>query len=222
MHSETGPDIKILVVDDDKVVADILKDLASEKERSVDVCYDGLAAIESIQRNVYDIIIVDLVMPRLDGIEVLRYAKKVNPEVIVIIITGYASLETAIAAIREGAYDYIRKPCKLEEIKIVVDNAIDKIRLNKENRELLQKLQDAYHELIVLKKDKDEDERKGSLHFFSSEMPALHYIFNAHHSPGNCVDTLEALSSLKEKGLLTEDEFKSFKQHLLKTISLSG
>ena len=222
MHQETGTDIKILIVDDDKVVADILKDLTSEKGRSVDVCYDGLSAIENIQRNVYDIIIVDLVMPRLDGIEVLRYAKKVNPEVVAIIITGYASLETAITAIKEGAYDYIRKPCKLEEIKIVVDNAIDKIRLNKENRELLKKLQDAYHELMVLKKDKGEDEKKESVHFFSSEMPTLHYLFNTHTSPNNCVDTLQALSSLKEKGLLTENEFKSFKQHLLKTISLSG
>jgi two-component system response regulator VicR len=91
MQQETGPDMKILIVDDDKVVADILKDLTAEKDRQVDVCYDGLAAIEHIQRTMYDIIIVDLVMPRLDGIEVLRYAKKVYPEVVVIIITGYTS-----------------------------------------------------------------------------------------------------------------------------------
>ena len=177
MHEEIGLQIKILIVDDDKIIADILKDLITGKERSVDVCHDGLAAIERIQKNFYDLIIVDLVMPRVGGLDVLKYARKINPDVIVIIITGYASLETAIMAIKEGAYDYIRKPCKLDEIKIVVENAIDKISLNRENRELLKKLQDAYHELMVLKKDKN-DEREilteegkiASINFFSSNI----------------------------------------------------
>jgi len=123
-----GLQTNILIIDDDKTIADILKDLLSETERrnAVDVCYDGLAAVENLQKNVYDLVIVDLVMPRIGGLDVLKYAKKINPDVIVIIITGYASLETAIMAIKEGAYDYIRKPCKLEEIKIAVENAIDK------------------------------------------------------------------------------------------------
>jgi DNA-binding response OmpR family regulator len=219
MHQETGPEIKILIVDDDKVVADILKDLTSEKERSVDVCYDGLSAIENIQRNVYEIIIVDLVMPRLDGIEVLRYAKKVNPGVIVIIITGYASLETAIMAVKEGAYDYIRKPCKLEEIRISVDNAIDKIKLFRENRGLLKEIKDAYHELMLLKNEKKADRKIPSINFFSSNMPSLHYLYNNNSSPNNAIDMLQALSSLKESGSLTESEFKTFKHNLLKMIS---
>ena len=106
--------INILIVDDEKAVADILKDCISNEKRSIDVCFDGLKAIDHIQNNFYDLIIVDLVMPKVGGIDVLKYAKKANPDVQVIIITGYASLETAIMAIKEGAYDYIRKPCKLE------------------------------------------------------------------------------------------------------------
>jgi DNA-binding NtrC family response regulator len=118
MHTRRGLNIKILIVDDDKVVADVLRDLISENgERTVDVCYDGLSAIETIQKNLYDLLIVDLVMPRVGGLDLLKYAKKVNPDIIVVIITGYASLETAIMAIKEGAYDYIRKPCNLEEIR---------------------------------------------------------------------------------------------------------
>jgi len=220
MHEDIGAQIKILIVDDDKTIADILKDLISDTGRSVDVYYDGLAAVESIQNNFYDLIIVDLVMPRVGGLDILKYAKKINPDVIVIIITGYASLETAIMAIKEGAYDYIRKPCKLEEIKIAVENAIDRIKLNRENRELLKKLQDAYHELMVLKKDKDKDEKIEGIKFFSSNLPNLHYLYH-NNSPSNShIEKLQALSSLKEKGMLTEGEFKAFKSHLLNMISL--
>ncbi len=218
MHEEAIQQIKILIVDDDKTIADILKDYISDKERSVEVCYDGLTAVESLQKNIYDLVIVDLIMPRIGGLDVLKYAKEINPDVIVIIITGYASLETAIMAIKKGAYDYIIKPFKLAEIKIVVENAIDKIKLNRENWELINKLQDAYHELMVLKQEKDDDGKIASINFFSSNMPALRYLYN-NSSPANCVDKLQAISSLKENGILTESEFKTFKSHLLKMIN---
>lgn len=222
MPEELALQTKILIVDDDQTIAEVLKDLISAPERSVNVCYDGLSAIENIQKNFYDLIIVDLVMPRVGGLDLLRYAKKINPDIIVIIITGYASIETAIMAIREGAYDYITKPFKLEEIKIVVENAIDKIKLNRENRELLRKLQDAYHELMVLKKDKDEVKRIENINFFPSNVPSLHYLYNNNSPSNNHIDKLQALSSLKERGLLTDSEFESFKRHLLKVISLEG
>lgn len=227
MPKETSRQIKILIVDDEKAVADILKDFLSGEERSVNVCYDGLAGIESIQKNFYDLIIVDLVMPKVGGLDILRYVKKINPDVLVIIITGHASLETAVMAVKEGAYDYIRKPCKLEEIKIVAENAIEKIKLYRENRELLRKLQDSHNELMVLKQEKDmvfkqeEDDNKkiASINFFSSNMPSLHYIYDNSSNPNNYIDKLQALSSLKERGDLTDNEFKVFKRNLLKMIN---
>jgi len=103
-----------------------------------------------------------------------------------------------------------------EEIKIVVENAIDKIRLSRENRELLRKLQDAYHELMVLKEEKDEDGKIASINFFSSNMPSLHYLYSNDSHPNNYVDKLQALSSLKEDGMLTEAEFRQFKSRLFK------
>ena len=223
MHTRRGPNIRILIVDDDKVVADVLGDLISENgERAVDVCYDGLSAIETIQKNPYDLLIVDLVMPRVGGLDLLKYAKKVNPDIIVVIITGYASLETAIMAIKEGAYDYIRKPCNLEEIKIVVNNAIERITLQRENKDLVKKLQDAYHELMVLKERKLEDAEAGYISLFSPNVPSLHYLYNPDSPPDSYVEKLQALSSLKENGLLTDSEFKAFKRHLLGMISLRG
>jgi YesN/AraC family two-component response regulator len=223
MHTRTGPNIKILIVDDDKVVADVLRDLISENgERTVDVCYDGLSAIETIQKNLYDLLIVDLVMPRVGGLDLLKYAKKVNPDTIVVIITGYASLETAIMAIKEGAYDYIRKPCNLEEIKIVVKNAIERITLHRENKDLVKKLQDAYHELMVLKEKRLEDAEAANINLFSPNVPSLHYLYNPDYPPDNYVEKLQALSTLKENGVLTDSEFKAFKKHLVGMISLRG
>jgi DNA-binding NtrC family response regulator len=212
-------DLTILVVDDDRDIADILVDIVSSKERTVDVCYNGLDAVKRIQNSVYDLFIVDLIMPGVGGLDVLKYAKKSNPDALVIIITGYASLETAVTAIKEGAYDYIRKPWKLEEIKIVVENAVDKIKLHRENRELLKKLQDAYHELVVLKAKKNEDDKIEKINFFSSKTPNLHYLYKNSSPSSSYVDELQALSSLRESGTLTASEFKSFKSHLLKMIT---
>ncbi|PLX44975.1 MAG: hypothetical protein C0611_13455 [Desulfobacteraceae bacterium] len=219
MPNVTDQQINILIVDDEKAVADVLKDFISDEGRSIDVCHDGLEGINHIQNNLYDLIIVDLMMPKVGGLDVLKYAKKANPDVLVIIITGYASLETAIMAVKEGAYDYIRKPCKLEEIRIAVNNATDKIKLFRENRGLLKEIKDAYHELMLLKKEKKADKKISSINFFSSNMPSLHYLYNNNCSPNNTVDKLQALSSLKESGSLTESEFKTFKLNLLKMIN---
>jgi len=217
-QEERALDIEILIVDDDRPIADLLKDALSGAERRVDVCYEGLSAIEKIQEKNYDLIIVDLVMPRVDGLELLRYAKGIKPDVIVIIITGHASLETAISAIREGAYNYIRKPFKLEELQVSVDNAIEKIRLNRENQSLLKRLNEAYKELTELKNQAGPKERIASINFFSSNMPSLHYFCEDNSPSHNFVNRLGALSSLKEKGLLTDREFTAFKGHLLKIL----
>ncbi len=218
MVEEKSPQIKVLIVDDDKSIAEVLEGLISNNERTVHVCHDGVSALERIEKHPYDLILSDLIMPKVGGLEILKYAKKINPEIIVVLLTGYASLETAIEAIREGAYDYIRKPCKLEEIEIVVKNAIEKIKLNRENRELLKKLQDAYHELIELKKETCE-EKISSINFFSSNMPNLQTFNKGNTSPDRHIDQLEILSSLKENGNLTENEFEVFKEQLIRNIN---
>ena len=209
--------IRILIADDDKVIADILKDLLSNQERTVEICYDGQEAADKIQQGGFDLVMADLVMPKMGGLEVLKYAKNINPDVIVIIVTGYASLETAVTAIKEGAYDYIIKPCKLDEIRIVIDRATEKIKLHQENKELLKKLQDAYHELMVLNIQKDGRKEHGH-NFVSSNMAGLHDLYNKTNT--NVVDKLQTLSHLRESGMLTEHEFKTFKNNYLKTIAL--
>lgn len=218
MDESNARRIRILIVDDDQDLAGIFKDIIAAEGRLIDVCYDGLAAIEHIQNHGYDIILADLVMPKVGGIDILKFAKKINPDVVVIIITGYASLETALTAIKEGAYDYIRKPCKMEEMQVVVDNAVDKINLNRENRELFGKLQAAYHDMMIASKAECEDRKPERVHFFPANMQSLHYLYNEKSFSDDVLKKLTALSSLKEKGTLSESEFNVFKRHLLKRV----
>jgi DNA-binding NtrC family response regulator len=222
MFEENTSPIRILIADDDKVIADILRDIISNPERSVEICHDGQTAVDKIKEQFFDLIISDLVMPHKGGMEVLKFAKQLNPEVLVIIVTGYASLETAVDAVKEGAYDYIMKPCKLAEIRIVVDRATEKIKLHKENKDLLKKLQDAYNELMAIDKTKGDAKKKlASLNFFSSSMAGLHYLYSNNTSP-NYVEKLQTLSYLKADGTLTEEEFKSFKSYYLKMVNIQN
>ena len=138
----------------------------------------------------------------------------------VIIITGFASLETAITAIKEGAYDYIRKPCKLEEIRVTINNATDKIRLNRENRSLVKKLQNAYKELMAAKQKIVEGKKMGNINFFPSNTPNLYHLFNDSPHDFNSFERLQSLASMKKNGILNENEFKIFKNHLMKMINL--
>jgi CheY-like chemotaxis protein len=219
--------IGILIVEDDRSVAEVLRDQITRENVNVEVCSNGAEATDTMDKQVFDLVITDLMMPKIGGIGVLRHARMINPDVIVIIITGYASLETAIEAIREGAYDYIRKPFKLQELQIVVNNAIDKIGLIRENKKLLKELDDVYRQLIVIKNEQEtachttpQREEKGqwSLAFYSSNAPFLHYTPRSRDGGKNYFDALERLSALKQKGLLTDNEFKTFKEYLLKAI----
>lgn len=222
MREAKQPEIKILIVDDDETIAGIFKDTIEAEDRTVTLCHDGLTAMDYIRQNGYDLILVDLVMPQASGLDILKFAKEVNPETVVMIITGYASLETALTAIKEGAYDYIRKPCKLEEIRLAVDNAIDKIRLNRENRALLEKLQAVYHQLTACKPEKNEYDKIERINFFPAHMPSFHYLSKENAPADNYIEKLRALSSLKKSGTLSEDEFDAFKKHLLKAMRLEA
>lgn len=218
--------IRAFIVDDDKTIGEILKERISRDHISVEVFTDGLEVIEFVKKEPGDIIIADLMMPRVGGLEVLRQAKIANPDVIVIIITGHASIETAIEAVREGAYDYIKKPFKLQEIEIVFNNAVDKVNLVRENRELLQELGDAYEQLVAIKKennefkDDHEIERKkmARINFFSSSLPSLEFLNRSRTDQRSFLEQLQNISMLKKEGLLTEREFKSLKGHLIKAM----
>jgi DNA-binding NtrC family response regulator len=215
LEERRGP-VRILIVDDDAAIADVLKDVVACEGREVCVCYDGLTAVRCLQSLTYDLLILDVMLPGVDGLGVLKAAKKANPDVLVIIITGYATLETAIAAIKEGAYDFIQKPFKLDGFKIAIANAVEKVKLNKENRELLLKLQSACEELATLRERQSEVGKVASINFLSSSMPSLHYLYGQTQDQYTLLEKLDALIQLREKGFFSDEDFRVVKGYLLK------
>ncbi|MBN2418733.1 MAG: response regulator [Deltaproteobacteria bacterium] len=216
--------LKILIVDDDKTLLSALKTVL-DQENHVTVCNDGNKAIELCQNEKFDLIITDLMMPGANGLEVLTETRKIDPECLVVLITGFASLETAVQAIREGAYDYITKPFKLEEIKIIVNNAREKIRLIRENRKLFEDLQNAYEQLNMMKKlleidhDKSIKEDEDGKHIIAGSMLPYYYSSTLASGKTSILDELERISELKERGLLTEKEFELCKSKLFSNMN---
>jgi two-component system response regulator AtoC len=134
----------LLVVDDDPVTINLLKEVLTKEGYDVMAALSGEEAIARGMESVFDIVITDVRMHDKDGMEVLRSFKKVAPETTVIMITAFGSIETAIEAIRQGAFDYISKPFKLDEIKFAIRRALEQRRLLQENRFYRQELLDKY------------------------------------------------------------------------------
>ena len=115
------PEFKILVVDDEEDMCDALRDLLSFEDYLVETTTSSVAALKKYQKKPFDVVITDIVMPRMDGIELLEEIKKIDPEAIVIMITGYSSVENAVQALKLGAEDFFTKPFKNVEILKVIN-----------------------------------------------------------------------------------------------------
>jgi len=147
--------VKILVVDDEAIVRESLHDWLSDAGYQVFTAENGPKALEIVRREKLGIVIADLVMPGMDGIEVMRRAKEIQPKIEVIIITAYGSVTTAIAAMKEGAYDYIEKPFCPERAELLVKKLAEHQQLVDENLSLRQKLEDHYRfENIIARSSK--------------------------------------------------------------------
>jgi two-component system response regulator AtoC len=147
--------INILVADDEAIVRESLRDWLSDAGHQVLMAEDGSQALEIIEKKRPSIAIVDLVMPGMDGIELLKKAKEISPSIEVIVITAYASVPTAIAAMKQGAYDYIEKPFSLERVELLIEKLVEHQRLVEENISLHQKLEEQYRfEDIIAKSSK--------------------------------------------------------------------
>jgi two-component system response regulator PilR (NtrC family) len=135
----------ILVIDDEEIMREILDTLLSREGYDVRVASSGTEGLELARATPFDAAIVDIMMPGLDGIATLDELKRVDEDLAVIIITAYASVESAISAMKNGAFDYITKPFKNDEVLVVIRNAMERRRLVNENRALRQNIQERYH-----------------------------------------------------------------------------
>ena len=134
------PDIRVLVVDDEQSMRDLLAIMLRQAGYQVSVVDGGEAAIESLKTESFDLVVTDLRMRTIDGLSVLKAAKEHAPRTVVLVVTAYASTETAVEAMKLGAYDYVTKPFKLDELKVTVANALERRRLQEENLALKRQL----------------------------------------------------------------------------------
>jgi DNA-binding NtrC family response regulator len=119
--------LKILVVDDEPIVGKRLKPALAKVGHQVDVVESGLEALRKIEENSYDIVVTDIRMEGVDGIEVLRQAKARSAQTLVIMITGFATVDSAKEALKLGAFDFIAKPFKLEDLRSTIMRAAEKL-----------------------------------------------------------------------------------------------
>jgi DNA-binding NtrC family response regulator len=223
---------RIWIAEDDDEFRETLGKSLIQETRDIRLFPNGGELVEVLKKDPsFDIIIADLLMPEVDGLQVLEKSKKYNPDGVVIIMTGYASLDTAIQAIRGGAYDYIRKPFKLDEIEIIVKNACEKIALVRENRRLLQRLKETMEEMKEISRpgSKVPESRESlsplDLDYKISEMDLLlkqmvpsDYDFKDREHREKAYQEVKKLIDYRREGFLNEAEFLSMKYMLLQSL----
>jgi DNA-binding NtrC family response regulator len=135
---------RILIVDDEEIVIKSCLRILAGDEFEVESVQDGREALKKIEENPYDVVILDIMMPNIDGLEVLRRVKETHPNVDVIMITGLSQVDTAVQAMKLGAFDYISKPFEPDELKLVVYRALERRRLLQENFTLRSEVSSKY------------------------------------------------------------------------------
>jgi DNA-binding NtrC family response regulator len=135
---------KILIVDDQESILDVLSIMLQREGYEVVTALSGEAALEIVRNEGIDLAIADIKMMPMDGIAVLEGIKGIDPEIVVIMMTAYASIQTAIGAMKKGAFEYVMKPFKMDELRLLVQRGLEKRSLVQENRSLKQQIQDKY------------------------------------------------------------------------------
>lgn len=137
---------KILIIEDEEAIRRVLVKILTEESKDYQVfeAEDGLAGTEAIKKSDFDLILCDIKMPKMDGVEVLEAAKKIKPEIPVVMISGHGDLDTAVNTMRLGAYDYISKPPDLNRLLNTIRNALDRKELVVENKRLKRKISQNY------------------------------------------------------------------------------
>ncbi|QGW28971.1 sigma-54-dependent transcriptional regulator [Phnomibacter ginsenosidimutans] len=148
----------ILIIDDERAIRNTLSEILQHEGYKIDVAENGEEGFEKFKKNSYDVVLCDIKMPKMDGIEFLEKSREVNPDVPLIMISGHGNIETAVEAVKKGAYDYISKPPDLNRLLITIRNATDKTTLVAETKTLkrkISKVQEIIGESEPIQKIKD-------------------------------------------------------------------
>lgn len=234
MNSSSQPPIRIWIAEDEDELRELLKDFLHREGRVLRTFCDGAEVLRALEREGLDLLLTDLVMPEVDGIQLLYQVRRRLPDCVVILMTGYASLDSALQAIRGGAYDYIRKPFKLEELSVLIENACEKILLHRENKDLLRMLRETKEELERLNSAWENhleqvlrvfylmfrDRRPSEIDWVLKQIqpPVFDPVLQKNELEEKAIESLHRLVDLRREGSITEQEFSTFKQILMKRI----
>ena len=139
---------KILIVDDEASIRKTLREILEFEKYKVDEAVDGLDCMVKLKQTEYDVVIMDIKMPKMDGLEALERVQLLAPDTPVIMISGHANIDTAVDAVKKGAFDFISKPPDLNRMLITVRNAMDKSSLIVETKTLKRKVSKRKHKLL--------------------------------------------------------------------------
>lgn len=190
----TKKDFKILISSDDDIMRDVIKSFLSKEGYSVLSAKNGIDAIRILRVEDVNLVMTDLKIRGTDGIEIMRQAVKINPNVSVVLLTTFSDLDVTLKAVKEGAFDYLTKPFKIEEVSFLVDKAYRRSVLINENRELLRYIRDTYHDMEVIKTAAQSKDPEITLNW------------------------IERIERLKALSILTEQEVEVLKERLVKGV----
>jgi two-component system response regulator PilR (NtrC family) len=140
---------RILVVDDEQSMREVLDIFLSNEGYNVTVAGNGVSGVDAVKKDIFDLVITDMKMPKLGGLELLKNIKQISPDTVVVIATAFGSTESAVEAMKLGAYDYIQKPFQIDDIRLVVSNALEKMKLQKDVSILKEQLKSPSLENII-------------------------------------------------------------------------
>ncbi|UCE35371.1 MAG: sigma-54-dependent Fis family transcriptional regulator [Deltaproteobacteria bacterium] len=135
---------RVLIVDDDPVILEVIGDILKKNGYEVVAAPNGAAGIRELERKYFDLVLTDLVMPDVDGMEVLNHVVSTSPKAICVILTGHGTIKSSVEAIKKGAFDYITKPITADELLVVIEKALKFRNLEEENIRLKKELQQTY------------------------------------------------------------------------------
>ena len=153
MTESQSPPGHILIVDDEATAVNNLAHVCRKEGHEVTTRTTGMGAIEALQNSRFDVVLTDLKMEKVDGMAILNRARELDPETAVVLITGYATLDSAVEAMKAGAFHYIAKPFRLDEVREVVRNALELVNLKRENRQLKEQLTSSRSGPSIITKD---------------------------------------------------------------------
>ena len=222
-HPGQGQKLRVLIVEDEATVGYLLLDIVSAEGHEVVLCRNGSEAVERLKNHEYDLVITDLIMPGADGFTVLREATQLYPKIVVVMITGYATVQDAIKAVNAGAYYYLRKPFHLDEIRVLVRHACERIYIFQENERLAEELRKTAEQLRLLLDQQSKGE--GEALFETEEPEVSSALMGGQRLPPSyyrsrtrdteVLSDLERMAQLKNDGFLTEEEVTALKKKLI-------